>query len=163
MNSLGGIQSNGILDNFRFYSASHINRAVAGFLFLRRSGRVDSSRLLVRPALEAMFRLLAVRKQPELLYQIARRERTEYRKWTRNLSIKLGDADYDVRDEKRWKDFKRLYAEQLPEHKMVEHDLTLFEAANAAAIDYGRAKIQVLDESWNVVETIGNEEARPLL
>ena len=29
--------------------------------------------------------------------------------------------------------------------------------------DYGRAEIQVLDEAWNVVETIGNEEARPLV
>ena len=28
---------------------------------------------------------------------------------------------------------------------------------------YGRAEIQVLDEAWNVVEMIGNEEARPLV
>ena len=28
---------------------------------------------------------------------------------------------------------------------------------------YGRAEIQVLDEAWNVVETIGNEEGRPLV
>jgi len=28
---------------------------------------------------------------------------------------------------------------------------------------YGRAEIKVLDEAWNVVETIGNEEARPLV
>jgi hypothetical protein len=28
---------------------------------------------------------------------------------------------------------------------------------------YGRTEIQVLDEAWNVVETIGNEEARPLV
>ncbi len=28
---------------------------------------------------------------------------------------------------------------------------------------YGRAEIQVLDEAWNVVETTGNEEARPLV
>ena len=28
---------------------------------------------------------------------------------------------------------------------------------------YGRAEIQVLDEAWNVVETIANEEARPLV
>jgi len=28
---------------------------------------------------------------------------------------------------------------------------------------YGRAEIQVLDETWNVIETIGNEEARPLV
>jgi len=28
---------------------------------------------------------------------------------------------------------------------------------------YGRAEIQMLDEAWNVVETIGNEETRPLV
>jgi hypothetical protein len=28
---------------------------------------------------------------------------------------------------------------------------------------YGRAEIQVLDEGWNVVETIGNEDERPLV
>jgi hypothetical protein len=28
---------------------------------------------------------------------------------------------------------------------------------------YGRAKIHMLDEAWNVVEMIGNEEARPLV
>ena len=28
---------------------------------------------------------------------------------------------------------------------------------------YGRAEIQVLDEAGNVVETIGNKEARPLV
>jgi hypothetical protein len=27
----------------------------------------------------------------------------------------------------------------------------------------GRAEIQVLDEEWNVIEMIGNEEARPLV
>jgi hypothetical protein len=28
---------------------------------------------------------------------------------------------------------------------------------------YGRAEIQVLDEAWNIVEKIGNEEARPVV
>jgi hypothetical protein len=28
---------------------------------------------------------------------------------------------------------------------------------------YGRAEIQVLDEAWNVVETIRNADARPLV
>jgi hypothetical protein len=28
---------------------------------------------------------------------------------------------------------------------------------------YGRAEIQVLDDSWNVVETIRNADARPLV
>jgi hypothetical protein len=28
---------------------------------------------------------------------------------------------------------------------------------------YGRAEIQVLDDAWNVAETIGNEDLRPLV
>ena len=28
---------------------------------------------------------------------------------------------------------------------------------------YGRTEIQVLDEAWNVIETFGNEDARPLV
>jgi hypothetical protein len=28
---------------------------------------------------------------------------------------------------------------------------------------YGRCEIQVLDQSWNIVETIGNEASRPLV
>jgi len=29
--------------------------------------------------------------------------------------------------------------------------------------DYGRCDIQVLDESWNVVETITNEDLKPVI
>jgi hypothetical protein len=36
------------------------------------------------------------------------------------------------------------------------------EQARDSALSYARAEIQVLDDAWNVVETIGNEEARPL-
>jgi hypothetical protein len=28
---------------------------------------------------------------------------------------------------------------------------------------YGQCEIQVLDDAWNIVETIGNEEARPIV
>ena len=30
-------------------------------------------------------------------------------------------------------------------------------------IGYGRCDIQVLDDSWNVVETIGNEDLKPVV
>ena len=38
------------------------------------------------------------------------------------------------------------------------HDSALSYARQRAG--YGRCEIQVLDDAWNVVETIGNEEAR---
>ena len=30
-------------------------------------------------------------------------------------------------------------------------------------MDYGRCDIQVLDETWNVVETIANEDLKPVV
>jgi hypothetical protein len=30
-------------------------------------------------------------------------------------------------------------------------------------IGYGRCDLQVLDEDWNVIETIGNEDLKPLV
>ena len=61
---LGGTKPSGLLDTYRFWSSKHLQRAVDGFAFLRRSGRVDGSKFLVRPALEMAFRLEAVRKHP---------------------------------------------------------------------------------------------------
>ena len=37
------------------------------------------------------------------------------------------------------------------------------ERARDSALSYARAEIQVLDEAWNVIETIGNEDLRPLV
>ena len=55
LNSVGGKQSRGALDNYYFHSADHVNRIAEGFIFLRKSGRIDASKLLVRPLIETMF------------------------------------------------------------------------------------------------------------
>src|SRR4029453_13929456 len=70
LDSLGGKKGNALLDTYRFWSSKHLQRAVDGFAFLRRAGRMDGSKFLVRPALEMAFRLQAVRKHPDLLYRI---------------------------------------------------------------------------------------------
>ncbi len=66
LDSLGGKKPNTILDNYRFWSSKHLQRAVEGFAFLRRSERVDSSKFLVRPAIEMLIRLEAATKHPDL-------------------------------------------------------------------------------------------------
>ena len=71
IDSLGGKQGRGALDNYYFHSADHLNRAAEGFIFLRKSGRIDASKFLVRPVIETMFRVEAIQKKPELFYRIA--------------------------------------------------------------------------------------------
>jgi hypothetical protein len=68
---MGGKPTRGAVDNYYFHSGDHVNRVAEGFIFLRKSGRIDASKLLVRPLTETMFRVVAIQKNPELFYRIA--------------------------------------------------------------------------------------------
>jgi hypothetical protein len=74
LDSLGDVLPNTILDNYRLWSSNHLQRAVSGFAFLRRRGLVDSSKFLIRPAIEMMIRVEAARQHPDLFYRIAHAE-----------------------------------------------------------------------------------------
>jgi hypothetical protein len=125
LDSLGGKTSNRLFDNFKVYSAAHINRASEGYVFLRQASRNDASRLLIRPAIETMIQLLAVKKQPDLLYRIAYTEWRKEKTW-------LGGSG--VEHEKHWDEFKGVYTTQFPEHCLVEKQLSLECAAVVAGI-----------------------------
>jgi hypothetical protein len=133
LKSLTGKQHRGLPDTFNVFQASHINRASEGYAFLRKSGRVDASKLLIRPAIEATIRLLAVRKQPDLLYRMAYTERLEDRKWMRGPAVKQG-IDFDAEDKKKWDDFTKAYAAHFPDHPLVEEKLWLRDAAVVAGL-----------------------------
>ena len=136
INSLGGISSNGIHDNFRFYSASYINCAAEGYIMLRRMGRLDSARLLVRPAIEALFRILAVRKDQSLLYRIAVKERNEHRKWVFPAAKRVGGStNYEAEDEAAWAQFVSDYKCQFPKHVLLDQELSIYRAAEAAGVE----------------------------
>src|SRR5438045_5835162 len=83
LNGLGGKQRDGLYDGYLGYTAGHINRAIEGYIYLRTSQRIDASKHLIRTAIEAVIRLQAVRKKPELLFRIAFSEFNEDKKWVR--------------------------------------------------------------------------------
>jgi hypothetical protein len=58
LNSLTGKQHKGLQDTFPVFSASHIDRALNGYILLRRASRIYASKLLIRPALEGHGDLL---------------------------------------------------------------------------------------------------------
>src|ERR1022692_1370720 len=57
-----------------------VNRAGDGYLWLRESGRMDASKLLVRPALEAVFCGTAAMKNKAFLFRKAYSEWEEHKK-----------------------------------------------------------------------------------
>lgn len=132
LNSLGGRKSSGIHDHYFVHGAGHVNSAADGFIRLRREGRVDASKLLVRPVIEILFRIEAVRRTPEMLFQIAYSERLEDERWFSRLAP--GSWDPSVA-EKEWQAFKAQYAKQCPSHSLTETKLTVFEIAKSAQLD----------------------------
>jgi hypothetical protein len=103
LNSVGGKQSRGALDNYYFYSADHANRAAEGFTYLRKSGRIDASKLLVRPLIETMFRVEAIQKKPELFYRIAYSETiVEDPKWIGSAASRAGTTFDEAAHSKRF-------------------------------------------------------------
>jgi hypothetical protein len=135
LDSLGGKTHRGLEDQFPFYSASHINRAVEGYVLLRQQLRLEASRLLIRPAIEAAIKILAVRKQPELLYQIAYSERLEDQKLIRKGASLRGSGDELAQEQRNWDDFVKAYREHFPTHRFKEKKLSLRVAASAAGIE----------------------------
>jgi hypothetical protein len=136
LNGLTGKQHQGLQDLFPIMSAGHINRALDGYILLRKAGRIDASKLLIRPALEAAIKTLAVKKQPDLLYRIAYSERREDQKWLGAAARRQG-KDYGPEDKNKWDEFTKAYSAHFPTHKRVEEKLSLWDAAVIAGIgDY---------------------------
>ena len=134
-NSLGGQQSRGALDNYYFHAAKHLNRAIEGFIFLRKSGRIDASKFLVRPVIETMFRIEALRKKPELLYRIAYSESiVEDRKWLRPAAVRAGAIFDEAAHLKRFEAFKAQLNEQFPNLTLEDKYISLWEIADVAGM-----------------------------
>jgi len=108
LNSLGGLKPVMIVDTYRFRSAKHLHRAVAGFAFLRRPRLVESSKFLVRPAIEMAFKLQAVRLHPEIFYRIAHEERRQDRQ------LLQGQPELQEASDKDWENFKTAFAKDYP-------------------------------------------------
>jgi hypothetical protein len=67
LNGLGDHLTKRIEDMYYFYAAKHIHDIMDAFILLRNEHRLDGSRFVVRPALETMLKLRAVRSKPQLL------------------------------------------------------------------------------------------------
>lgn len=134
LNSLGGKQGTGLVEHYQFYTARHINRAAEGYCFLRRAGRVDASKHLVRPIVESVIRVHAIRKMPELMYRIAYTDFQDMKNWVRPFN---DDPKVDALSEidRQWSDFDAKYSEKYPDHKRTKERLPLRKAAELAEID----------------------------
>jgi hypothetical protein len=80
------------------WASVFVDKAADGYLWLRESGRVPASKLLVRPALEATLSAMAVLKEPGFLFRKLYTELEEEKKMLRNNPAAIADADRVLHD-----------------------------------------------------------------
>src|SRR5712692_241811 len=137
LNSLGGQLSKAITDRYYFNAGGYINSAADGYLILRSAGRPDASKLLIRPAIEMMIRVQALRRRPDLLYQIGFTESEDDKKWFRAAAAKVGAPYDDKADPPGWSEFETIYKQEFPNALPKRSILTLACAAEVAGLkDY---------------------------
>jgi len=114
LDSLGDVWPNTLLDNYRLWSSNHLQHAVAGFAFLRRRGLVDSSKFLVRPAIEMMIRMEAARQHTDLFYRIAHAEHRQDKHLLRIADQHQLQAYDEAQSEKIWEQFSDAFTKEFP-------------------------------------------------
>jgi hypothetical protein len=91
LNSMAG-KSTEAEASYLMWASISVNRAAEGYLFLRESGRVPASKLLVRPALEATFLASAAIRKPGFLFRKLYSEWEEDKKMFSNDPAALAAA-----------------------------------------------------------------------
>lgn len=135
LNSLGGKPTKSVADLFYLYAASQISTAVDAFILLRREHRVDGARLVVRPALETMLRLRAVRVKPHLLYRVIFGEAREIDKWRGGVAKRHGVPYIRVCNRELWQASKARCVSEFGAETLAEVPLTSYDAAAAIGIE----------------------------
>jgi len=128
LNSLGGKKPSDWGSSYLGRVAVTVNRAGDGYLWLRESGRMDASKLLVRPALEAVFCGTAVMKNKGFLFRKAYSEWEEDKKLFAKDAVGKKEADeYLVR-------LKRRFQEHAPDYPVKCKTIKVREIAEMAGL-----------------------------
>jgi len=134
LKALEGKEAEGLHERYRFHAAGHVHCAVEGYIHLRRGGRIEASKHLIRTAIEVSIRLLAITKQPEVLFQIAWKEFNDNEKWARPLPGSYSADTLKAIAAQRVQ-FKQDYQTKYPKHGLVENGPDLRTLAVVAELD----------------------------
>lgn len=126
LNSLGGKSPPTAESAYLGWAAVSVNRAAESYLWLRDSGRVAGSKLLVRPALEATFAAIAVLKKDGFLFRKA------YSEWEEDKKMFANDAAGEQEAKRALEDLKRAFRQNRPNCPIVCKRVTVRDTADAA-------------------------------
>jgi hypothetical protein len=136
LNSLGKRMTKRMEDLYYFYAAKHIHDTLDAFIVLRGQHRLDGARLLVRPALETMLKLRAVRAKPHLLHRALLTDNKEMDKWFSSLARRHDLPYTPIAERAEWAAFKERFVLQFGAENLEDSTpLTAYDTAKAIDIE----------------------------
>lgn len=136
LNALGEQMTKCMEDMYYFYAAKHIHDSLDAFIVLRAQHRLDGSRLVVRPALETMLKLRAIRAKPELLHRALVAENKEMDKWFSSVARRHQLPYTPIFDRAEWAAFRSRFASQFGAENLENATpLTAYDAAKAIGVE----------------------------
>ncbi|MHC1764934.1 MAG: DUF5677 domain-containing protein [Verrucomicrobiia bacterium] len=128
INSLGGIVPPSVEANYLFQTAVGVNRVADGFLVLRRSGRVDASKVMVRPAVELLICAAAALRNKEFLFRKA------YSEWREDKKLLAKSAADEAEADTALLELEHEFAGKLPGYPLKRERLRISQAAEMAGL-----------------------------
>jgi Family of unknown function (DUF5677) len=128
LNSLGGKKPSDTGSAYLGTVAITVNQAADGYLWLRESKRMDASKLLIRPALEAVFCGIAAVKNKEFLFRKA------YSEWKEDKKLFAKDVAANREADKYLEGLKRGFKEHSPDYPVKCEVLLIQQIAEMAGL-----------------------------
>ena len=110
------------------WAAAFVNKSADGYLLLRESGRVDSAKLLIRPALEATFAGKAITEKPGFLFRKA------YTEWLEDKKLFANEAAAEAQANLALDNLEKAFKTKLPSHPIERKRVNVRETADAAGV-----------------------------
>ncbi len=126
LDSLGGKKPANAGAKYLGVIAKTVNRASDGYLALREAGRMDASKLLIRPALEAVFCGVAAVKDKKFLFRKA------YSEWEEHKKLFAKDQAGKDEADKHLKHLLEDFAKYNPDYPTNCSPASTWDAANMA-------------------------------
>src|ERR1043165_2200420 len=128
LDSMGGKSLPPGSPTYLAWAAVSVNRAAEGYLWLRESGRVAASKLLIRPALEATFFGVAVVNKPGFFF------RKVYSEWEEDKKMFASDPVAETAANHALHELKRATKQALPNCPVECKRVSVRDAAEAAGL-----------------------------
>jgi len=112
LNSLGGKKPVDFNSSYLGRVAVTVNRTSDGYLWLRESGRMDASKFLIRPTLEAVFCGTAAMANKDFLFRKA------YSEWVEDKKLFSADAADEKEADAYLERLKQRFREDAPEYSI---------------------------------------------